>query len=78
MDEKSAAPILDNTERSGIDADHQHMARFVDSTAPGYRTVAEALLRYTREAPSLVSQRMHENKESLARQRADEAKELIE
>lgn len=76
VDESSAAPILDNTERSGIDADHQHMCKFADRSSMGYRTVAEALLRYSREAPPLIAKRSREAREMINHLRSHEAAEL--
>ena len=42
----------------------------------GYRTVAEALIRYSREAPALIANRTSEAREFLNLQRANEAAEL--
>lgn len=76
VDESSAAPILDNTERAGIGADHSTMCKFESANSPGYRTVAAALLRYAREAPTVVSMRWTQSKEDLSSQRTMEAAEL--
>lgn len=76
VDESSAAPILDSTERSGIAADHSHMCKFENSDAPGYRTVVAALLRYARESPALVESRWSQAKDMLRTQRFAEASEL--
>ena len=76
VDESSAAPIIDNTERAGIDADHRHMCKFSDRGSFAYRTVAEALRRYTSEASPLIAQRTSEAREMLNRQRYTEASEL--
>ena len=77
VDEASAAPILDNTERSGIGANHSDMCKFEDATAPGYRTVVAALMRYAREAPPLIMTRWSRAKNMLAAQRSMEASELL-
>lgn len=77
VDESSAAPILDNTERSGIGASHSQMCKFEDSSAPGYRTVAAALLRYNREASSLIAVRWSQAKDMLKVQRSAEASEMV-
>ncbi len=77
VEESSAAPILDNTERSGIGANHSGMCKFENSSAPGYRTVAAALIRYAREAPSLVTARWAQAKDMLKAQRSMEASELM-
>lgn len=76
VDESSAAPILENTERSGIAADHSHMCKFENSDAPGSRIVVAALMRYARESPALVESRWSQAKEMLRTQRSAEATEL--
>lgn len=78
VDESSAAPILDNTERAGIGAKHTHMCKFEDPSSPGYRTVAAALMRYGREAPQLIEARWTQAKDMLKTQRSAEASELIQ
>ncbi|KAH8646250.1 hypothetical protein BX600DRAFT_555942 [Xylariales sp. PMI_506] len=50
----SAAPVHDETERSGIAADHSGMVKFDNPTSQGFRTVIEALVRYSRQAPGAV------------------------
>ena len=78
VSEHSAAPILDNTERSGIFTTHSEMCKFRSTQAPGYRTVIAALIRYNREAQDLIRRRWQESRKSLAAQRSNEASELIE
>jgi hypothetical protein len=56
--EMSAAPILDNTERSGIAADHSSMCKFDKNTAQGFRTAVAALRRYSQEAPEIIRPRL--------------------
>jgi len=56
IDETSAAPILDNTERCGIGADHQKMCKFQSPSDQGYRTAVAALRRYAREAPYVAEE----------------------
>ncbi|MCJ1479379.1 hypothetical protein MMC13_008064 [Lambiella insularis] len=75
VEENSAAPILDNTERSGIAANHSQMCKF-ERTSSGYRTIIAALLRYTREAPDVIVFRWVKAKDMLAMKRANEATEL--
>lgn len=75
VDESSAAPILDNTERSGIAANHSQMCKFEGKSA-GYRTVAAALMRYVREAPDVIPPRWAQAREMLKVQRSNEASEL--
>ena len=78
VEESSAAPILDNTERSGIGATHSGMCKFENSSAPGYRMVAAALIRYTRDAPSLVAARWSQATDMFKAQRSMEVAELME
>lgn len=76
VEESSAAPLVDNTERAGIHASHCEMIRFSDRNTSSYRTVVEALVRYCRNAPSIISRRWKKAIETLARTRSDEAFEL--
>ena len=76
VEEASAAPIIDNTERAGIAASHVQMVRFVDESESSYRTVIEALVRYCRQAPSIISRRWTQAEESLSRIWSNEAYEL--
>lgn len=75
--EDSAAPIWDNTERSGIYATHSQMCKFQDLDSPGYRTVLASLLRYAREAHTTIDLRWKEAKKFLAMQRSNEVAELM-
>jgi hypothetical protein len=54
VEESSAAPILDNTERCGIAADHSGMCKFSYNGSQGFRTAISALRRYARDAPEAV------------------------
>ncbi|MDI1487218.1 MAG: hypothetical protein OHK93_006487 [Ramalina farinacea] len=76
VDEASAAPIVDNTERAGIHATHAAMVQFSDQRSTSFRTVIEALCRYCRDAPPFISRRWEQAQESLARGRESEAFEL--
>ncbi|KAE8351720.1 catalytic protein [Aspergillus coremiiformis] len=65
VDESSAAPYLGGgVERMGIEADHRHMCKFEDEDAPGYEAVAEALLRYSRDAPATILDRWAEEEQT--------------
>ncbi|MCJ1288691.1 hypothetical protein MMC34_000220 [Xylographa carneopallida] len=75
VEEHSAAPILDNTERSGIAASHSDMCKF-ERNSSAYRTVLAALIRYSREAPDLVAVRWVQAQEMLMSKRVIEASEL--
>jgi hypothetical protein len=77
VDENSAAPILDNTERAGLPYGHRGMARFESRTSPGYRLVVAALMRYSREAPDMISVRWVQAEEMLRSKRQNEAAELV-
>lgn len=77
VDETSAAPIVANTERAGIYANHAQMIRFSDRQDSSYRTVVEALVRYSRDAALIISRRWQQAKETLARARSNEAFELV-
>jgi len=76
VEESSAAPIIDNTERCGIAADHREMCRFAKSNDPGFRTVIAALKRYAREAPGVVADWCRMAREVLENERDLQAGEL--
>jgi len=75
--EDSAAPIWDNTERSGIYATHAQMCRFANRESAEFQTVLAALLRYARGAQETIGPRWSSAKRFLATQRSIEAAELI-
>lgn len=77
VEESSAAPILDNTERAGLPDDHRNMCKFESRTSPGYRLIAATLIRYSREAPEVVSRRWKHAIEMLNSKRSQEADELL-
>ena len=77
VEKLSAAPIFDNTERAGIDGDHAQMVKFSDSKSSSYRTVIEALLRYSKCAPQIIAGRWHQASSMLAQARSNEASELV-
>lgn len=64
VDESSAAPYMDGVERMGIESDHSHMCKFEDETSPGFEVVAEAIVRYSREAPTVVANRWIEERKT--------------
>ncbi|KAK2753243.1 hypothetical protein FQN54_007934 [Arachnomyces sp. PD_36] len=74
--ESSAAPILDNTERAGIDSTHTGMVKFSKKNTSKYRTVIAALLRYCKQAPTVISRRWEGAFEVLAREHSSDAFEL--
>ena len=77
VEESSAAPILDNTERSGIAADHRGMCKFENKNAPGFKTVVAALRRYVADAPGIVRGRTRRAEEMLREQGWADAEELV-
>ena len=77
VDERSAAPILDDTERCGIAADHRRMCRFESSTSQGFRTAVAALRRYSEEAPQVIRTRWAKNTEMVTGNRRHEAMEIL-
>ncbi|ORY14148.1 ribonuclease-like protein p/mrp subunit [Clohesyomyces aquaticus] len=77
VEEHSAAPILDNTERAGLPYGHRDMVKFESRSSPGYRLVVAALIRYSKEAPELISMRWVQATEMLRAKRQNEAAELL-
>lgn len=76
VEEDSAAPTMDNTERCGIDATHSDMVKFSKSDSSSYRTVIAALGRYCNDAPVVIARRWRKELETLARIRSIDACEL--
>ncbi|KAL4882870.1 hypothetical protein BJY04DRAFT_206782 [Aspergillus karnatakaensis] len=77
VDETSAAPYADGVERMGIEATHSHMCKFDDDNAPGYEAVAEALLRYSRDAPGTIQERWNEEAKTRMIIRTQKAREIF-
>ena len=77
VEESSAAPILDNTERSGIAADHRGMCKFEDKNAPGFKTVIAALRRYVFDAPGIVGERTRRAGQMLRESGWADAEEMV-
>jgi hypothetical protein len=78
VDEHSAAPYMEGVERMGIEADHSHMCKFDDENSAGYEAVAEAILRYSRQAPTLISERWVEEKSVRAQEKRAKAREIYD
>jgi hypothetical protein len=76
VEESSAAPNVDNTERCGVDATHSQMVKFSDKSTSSYRTTIAALRRYCRDAPPFINRRWKKALETQARTRSEEAFEL--
>jgi hypothetical protein len=76
VDESSAAPDVEGVERSGIEADHSQMCKFDDVDSPGFVEVAEAIKRYSSNAPALIATRWVEEKNERQAHRRAKASEL--
>jgi hypothetical protein len=76
VDEPSAAPNYEGVERMGIEADHTGMCKFEDENAPGYEAVAEAILRYSRDAPQTIKGRWLEEQRKRQVERETKAMEI--
>jgi protein SERAC1 len=77
VEESSAAPILDDTERAGLPYNHRNMCRFESRSSAGYRLIAAALIRYSKDAPYTIQQRWASATEMLRSKRVTEAAELL-
>ncbi|PYH92748.1 catalytic protein [Aspergillus ellipticus CBS 707.79] len=77
VDESSAAPYMEGVERMGIEADHSHMCKFDDENSPGYEAVAEALLRYSRDAPNTIYDRWIEEEKTRRVQKQTKVREIF-
>lgn len=78
VDQDSAAPILGNTERSGISADHRGMCKFEDASSSSFRKVAATAMRYVEDAPNVVKTRIEKASEQNDLRRYGEARELLQ
>ena len=78
VQESSAAPILDDTERAGLPYDHSTMCKFESKTSPGYRVIVAAMIRYSKAAPDVIVRRWVAVKEMLKAKRMNEAAELMQ
>ena len=77
VSQTSAAPIIPDTERSGIAANHRRMCKFESKDEAGFRTVVAALMRYARDAPGAIGHRTAEARAKLEAERWNEARELV-
>ncbi len=75
--EDSAAPVWDNTERSGLYATHSQMCKFASRESAEFQTILAALLRYAGGAQETIGPRWSSARRFLATQRSIEAAELI-
>ncbi len=77
VEEDSAAPTWDDTERCGISATHDDMIKFSDVHDHGYRVILGALVRYIPGAPALIQYRWEKDMEALEHERQLEAEDLL-
>ncbi|KAJ2996174.1 hypothetical protein NUW58_g1056 [Xylaria curta] len=75
VEKESAVPTFDDTERSGIHADHSGMVKFEDSTSSSFRLVAATLHRYCAEASEAIQKRQHKLKLTLPENEQDASSE---
>ncbi|KAI9650182.1 hypothetical protein NHQ30_000195 [Ciborinia camelliae] len=78
VEETSAAPVFDDTERAGIASDHSGMVKFEKNTSPGFRLVASILCRYCRDAPPVVKRKWATTQKALSERRQAEALEALQ
>ncbi|KAL8716956.1 MAG: hypothetical protein Q9225_005757 [Loekoesia sp. 1 TL-2023] len=76
VDETSASPTVQDVERAVIQADHSHMCKFENESAPGFDLVAEGIQRYAEEAPATIEQRWKAEKKERSTMMQAEAAEL--
>ncbi|KAL9626427.1 MAG: hypothetical protein Q9204_007314 [Flavoplaca sp. TL-2023a] len=57
VDEPSAAPVIRDVERAGIQQDHSHMCVFENRDTPGFTLVVDAIQRYAAEASEPIRRR---------------------
>ena len=77
VEEESAAPPWDDTEKCGIYTTHESMVKFATKRDHGYRILLEALTRYISQAPSLIEYRWGRDLEALQQERQREAEDLL-
>lgn len=77
VEEESAAPMWDSSEKCGVFATHSDMIKFSEAQDPGYRVVLEALIRYTVAAPAVITERWQKDLEALGTERQLEAEDLL-
>ena len=77
VEEESAAPTWENTERCGVFATHNEMIKFSRVHDQGFRVILEALARYVAAAPALIRYRWEKDMEALGHERQFEAESLL-
>ncbi|KAI0142627.1 hypothetical protein GGR57DRAFT_519738 [Xylariaceae sp. FL1272] len=76
VDPSSAVVDVDNTEKAGIHATHTQMTKFSSETMSGFRTIVEAISRYSQSEPQAISRRWSQAIPALKKLRADEIFQL--
>ncbi|RYC61350.1 hypothetical protein CHU98_g4859 [Xylaria longipes] len=76
VDPSSAVIDVDNTEKAGIHATHSQMIKFNSEAISGFRTTTEAILRYSQDAPRIISHRWSQAIPALNKLRSNETYEL--
>jgi hypothetical protein len=76
VEQRSAAPKLDDTEAAGIHANHVEMIKFKSRASSDYRTVLAALDTYCEKAPAFISRRWELAPRRLQALRRGEAEEI--
>ncbi|KAI1323339.1 hypothetical protein F5Y16DRAFT_383989 [Xylariaceae sp. FL0255] len=76
VEPSSAVVEIDIAEKAGVHGTHLQMIQFSTETASGFRTVIEALSRYSLDAPQAVSRRWTQAIPALKQLRAKEVDEL--
>ena len=77
VEEDSAAPTLPDVERAGIQADHSHMCKFENESAPGFDLVVDGIQRYAEEAPTTIGERWNSERSDRQNHRMAIVKELL-
>lgn len=77
VSEQSAAPVWDDVDRCGIQADHSAMVKFSNAREPGYRVVLGALSRYCRAASEPIRMRWSHDREVFTNEIRMEAEEML-
>ncbi|GAW26889.1 putative tetratricopeptide-like helical [Rosellinia necatrix] len=76
VDPSSAVIDVDNTEKAGIHATHLQMIQFGSEAMSGFRTVVEAILRYSQDAYQVIPHRWSQAIPALRKLRSSETYEL--
>ncbi|KAF7868847.1 uncharacterized protein EAF02_009583 [Botrytis sinoallii] len=78
VDALSAAPVWEQVDKCGIMANHSGMVKFSTKSDPGYIVVYQALEKYIKAAPRVVSRRWEQEMERVIAERKQEADDLLQ